>query len=272
MDTITSDQNQRIKDLLKLQRRRVRDRQGRMALEGVRLVEEGFAAGLIQDLFITPALAESQRGRSLIQTAVGHQIPVWYCAPHVLQKAGETSANTGVIAVAAIPPWATLAEPMATDAFVVWADGLADPGNLGTIIRTAAAAGAAAVALSAGTVDPWNAKVVRSAMGAAFRIPLLQAPRRELLELFASLSFAIMAADIRDAQAYHQVDLRGRTVIVVGNEATGVHEDTLARAHTRIMLPMAAGVESLNASVAAAILLYECRRQRDAASPPVIPS
>ena len=263
MDTITSTNNQRIKDLVKLHKRRAREREGRVVLEGVRLVEEGFAAGFVQELFVADTVADTVRGQALIKAAMTSGITVWHCEPRVLQKAGETAANPGVIAAATIPPWGDLKEPLAEHAFVLWADELSDPGNLGTMVRTAAAAGAVAVAVTAGSVDPWNSKVVRSSMGSVFRIPLLYRTRSQMLQLFHSLDFDIVVADIQDAELYHAVNLLGRTVITIGNEAAGVHHDTLQQARHRVTLPMLAGVESLNASVAASVLLYECRRQRD---------
>jgi len=145
----------------------------------------------------------------------------------------------------------------------VYCDRIADPGNMGTIIRTAAAAGASGVILSAGCVDLYSPKTVRSTMGAFFSIPIYTDTNADMLNRFKQQGHRILAGALTDtAKDYRDADFSGDIVIVVGNESNGVCDDILSLVDEIVKIPISDGVESLNASVAAAIMMYEWRRNR----------
>lgn len=147
--------------------------------------------------------------------------------------------------------------------FLLLGERLADPGNIGTLIRTAAAAGACGVILSEGSGDIYNPKVIRAAAGAFLRIPVIDsADFPKLIPQLKTEGLTFLAAHLQGAVLPYSLDLRGNLGILIGNEAHGLSDEVSALADFRVKLPMQAGVESLNASVAGGLLLYEVVRQR----------
>ncbi len=175
--------------------------------------------------------------------------PVWTVGDGVLAKVGSVVTPQGVMATARIPDII----PVADGDFAVELAGVADPGNAGTIVRTAVAAGAQAVVFSPESVDPWNPKTVRASAGALFRVPLAETgPKGERV-----------GADPHRGDPYHQADLTGPLTLVVGNEAHGLDQlDQSAAIDRWVSIPTAESVESLNVAAAAAILCFEIARQR----------
>jgi TrmH family RNA methyltransferase len=173
----------------------------------------------------------------------------------------STEAPQGFVAVVPMAPPAAPPRPPSTLAVI--ADGIADPGNLGTLLRTAWAAGVDVVFLSPGTVDAYNPKVVRSAMGAHFALPLVSDVNEAILQQLAGLP--LWLAQPRGGLAYDQLDARQALAFVVGQEAHGPGEFWRKRAAGAVSVPMDGRVESLNAAIAAAIILFEVRRQRGTA-------
>ena len=183
-------------------------------------------------------------------TAVDLDVPYEELAPNVIERVASTESPQPVLAVVAMR---TMELP--TDAtFVLAADRLADPGNAGTIIRSAEAAGVDAVVLTPGSVDPYNPKVVRSSAGSLFRIPVVEATL-ESLTGFRRLGTSSHRGDVYTDPVYH-----GRVAVVVGNEAHGLDDD--AAIDQWITIPHAGPAESLNVAMAATVLVFEVARQR----------
>ncbi|MCY4271528.1 MAG: RNA methyltransferase [bacterium] len=222
-------------------RRRERTEAGKFVIDGPRLLVEAVVAGLeIVDVFAEPAVD------LWADLGISIDAPTWTVADGVLARAGSVVAPQGVMATARIPE---LAPPSGGD-FVVELSGVADPGNAGTIVRSAVAAGAQAVVFSPGSVDPWNPKTVRASAGALFRVPLaVESPVGERI-----------GADPRQGRPCDQVDLTGPLTLVVGNEAHGL--DRAAAIGRWVSIPMAPSVESLNVAAAASVLCFEVARQR----------
>jgi TrmH family RNA methyltransferase len=176
--------------------------------------------------------------------------PVHELGPNVIERVASTESPQPVLAVVAMRA-AALPEPAT---FVLVADRLADPGNAGTIIRTAEAAGADAVVLTPGSVDPFNPKVVRASAGSLFRLPVVEATL-ESLEGFRRLGTSSHRGDLYTDPVYH-----GRVAVVVGNEAHGLADD--AAVDHWITIPHAGPAESLNVAMAATVLAFEVARQR----------
>ena len=202
------------------------------------------AAGVhIVDVFVEPVVdLWADLGVSL-------DAPTWTVGDGVLARVGSVVTPQGVMATARIPD----AAPEAEGDFTVELAGVADPGNAGTIVRTAVAAGAQAVVFSPESVDPWNPKVVRASAGALFRIPLAETgPKGERV-----------GADPHRGEPYDRADLTGPLTLVVGNEAHGLDQaDQSATIDRWVSIPMAESIESLNVASATAILCFEIARQR----------
>ena len=244
-----------------LQRRKARERQRLFVVEGVRSSEEALRARLVlRGALVAPSLEDAERGQALRASLVDHNVPVFDVTESELGSAADTVSPQGVLLVAAIPDRALADVTLGDRALVLALDGLQDPGNVGTMLRTAAALGAAATVALPGTVDLWNAKVVRSAMGALFHHPAVTSTWDELDAFRSARTVALWAADAAgDSVSDATGDRPARLVLAVGNEGGGLSAECRARADRLVALPIAADVESLNAAVAAGILLYTLR-------------
>ncbi len=253
---ISSPDNPRVKELRSLHRHAVRYRERLFLVEGVRLVEEALAAGLLPRLalYVAERLQETPRGAALLARLAANRAAFATTAP-ILDHVADTVTPQGVVAAVPFPELAPQ-----TEGLVLVLDQLRDPGNCGTILRTAEAAGASLVYCTSGTVDPFSPKVVRAGMGAHFRLPLRVAGWEEIAGLLAG--HQVLLAEARGGRPYDAVDWRGPTALVVGGEASGPSAEARRLATTLVSIPMAAATESLNAAVAAGILLFEARRQR----------
>jgi TrmH family RNA methyltransferase len=175
----------------------------------------------------------------------------------VMAACTDTQSPPGILMVLPIPSPA--APERLTLALVI--DGLADPGNMGTLLRTALAAGVQAAFCTPGTVDPYNSKVLRGAMGAHLHLPIIQLDAPEVQRRMEGLD--IWLAEARSGQPYTAVDWRRPAALVVGGEARGASEPVRRIASGSVHIPITAGVESLNAAIAAAVILFEVVRQRE---------
>jgi TrmH family RNA methyltransferase len=242
-----------------LKRRRARERQRLFVAEGVRAVEELVRSPLVvRGALVAPQLADAPRGAALLDAIRQRGIEVAEVDPLDFASAAETDSPQGVLAIAEIPlqPLESLRLP--ERARVVVLDAVQDPGNVGTILRTAAALGATAVVAMPGTVDLWNAKVVRSAMGALFHSPAIISTWAELDTFRAAHALTIWGADA-DGTPLAQLEAPARLALLVGNEGAGLSADGRARVERSVSLPISSTVESLNVAVATGIFLYQLR-------------
>ncbi len=259
MLTITSTSNTQVKRVRQLQRdARERVASGLCVVEGVRLAREALASSArIEAAYMTAQLLAQPVGAELAERLQQRAVSLVEVTPPVMEAMSDTETPQGVLLVLALP-----ALPFPDQGFFFIPDGVRDPGNLGTMLRTAWAAGVEAVCLPPGTVDPTNPKVLRAGMGAHFHLPLRRLGWGALQELLTGAS--VWLAEAQGAIAYGDVDWRGARVgLIVGGEAFGAGTDArrLADGH-HVRIPMAPGVESLNAASAAAILLFAAAHQR----------
>jgi TrmH family RNA methyltransferase len=242
-----------------LVRRKARERQGLFVAEGVRAVEELLASPLcIRGILSTGWHDPSPRLAGLLERARECGVEVTHVTQEELESASDTETPQGVLAVAEIPARTLGALVLPATARVVVLDALQDPGNVGTILRTAAAFGAAAVVALPGTVDLWNAKVVRSAMGIHFRHPAVAATWDELSAFLREHRIALWAADA-GGEPLSRSSAPARLAIAVGNEGAGLSAQVRDAADRVVSVPIARDVESLNVAVAAGVLLHELR-------------
>jgi len=255
---ITSTANDLVKYVRSLHRRRYRYLERRFIVEGTRAVEEAMKAGIQPAfLFHTASIAEQARASRLISEAKGCGARVEGVSAPVMEALSDTVTPSGIVAVVPMPE-CLLPCPL-TWALVV--DRLRDPGNLGTILRSASAVGVGCVMTTKGTVDAYSPKVVRAGMGAHWALKLCVdqswSQIRQALEVLQ-----VLLAVPRDGRAYWDVDWRQPTALIIGGEAEGASARAERLATDRVTIPMREGTESLNAAVAASVLLFEAARQR----------
>ncbi len=252
---ITSLQNERVKQIRELQARpRARRKTQRIVLEGTRLVLDALAQGSAPDYVLVTPDADA----ALLAALHKYNSTLLEASPEVLAHASETQAPQGVIGVFPLP----LLTPPAALSQVLILDAVRDPGNLGTLLRTAAAAGVELVLLSPDCADPYNPKVLRAGMGAHFRVPVQEADWSQIAALCGGLPVYI--ADGAGTLAYDRCDWTAGWALVIGSEAHGASADARRLAAAGVFIPLAAATESLNAAAAAAVILFEAARQRRA--------
>jgi TrmH family RNA methyltransferase len=243
-----------------LRRRKSRERHGLFVAEGTRAVEELLRSPLkIRGALVSAQFADAPRASVLRERLGAMRITVDEVTPAEFDSAAETESPQGILAVAEVPVTSLSDLPPDDVLRLLVLDAVQDPGNVGTILRTAAAFGTSATFSLPGTVDLWNAKVVRSGMGAHFHHPCLSGTWDELDAFRRDRSVEIWAADAA-GESVTGLEPPSRLAIVVGNEGAGLSRESKAHADRLVALPIAAVVESLNVAVAAGILLYELRR------------
>jgi TrmH family RNA methyltransferase len=254
---ITSAQNTKIKWVKSLQASsRTRRQEGLWVVEGVRLAEEALASGWTPKLVLhTPEPGE--RIQAAIEGFAARQVAIEMVSEAVMRSASDTETPQGILVVL---EQQSLALPDNLD-FVFIPDGVRDPGNLGTMLRTAAAAGVQAVFLPPGAVDPFLPKVVRSGMGAHFRLPIYSLDWQEIASRLATMPVYLASAG--EGLPYTQADWRSPLALIVGGEAQGAGEQAWALSPIAVQIPMPGQMESLNAAMAAGILIFEVLRQRN---------
>jgi TrmH family RNA methyltransferase len=258
---ITSAHNPRLRRVRGLlEHKKQREEERAFVVEGVRLAEEGLAAGWTPELVLFTA-GLSERGRAAVEGFAQRGAEALEIEPRLMDSLAGTATPQGLLAVFAQPPAAL---PERLD-FVLVADGLRDPGNLGMILRSAAAAGAQAALLAPSTTDAFAPKVVRAGMGAHFRLPALHLGWDAIRAACAGLE--VFLAETGGGETCWDVDLRRPLALLVGGEAAGAGPQALALRGRGITIPMPGRSESLNAAAAASILLFEVVRQRRAAAP-----
>jgi len=253
---ITSLANEKVKLARSLHRRRGREKERLFIVEGVRLCEEVLRAEVIPALlFYTPEVAVEKRAKKLLQAFADVGKRGMAVSEEVMRTISDTQTPQGLLAVVPI------SEKPPKEGLLLIVDRLRDPGNLGTILRSAWAAGVGRVVTTMGTVDTYSPKVVRGAMGAHFHVSL--APDREWKEIEPLLEVRLtLLADARGQVAYHEVDWSRPSVLIIGGEAEGASEEAKRLAQKRVYIPMPGGAESLNAAVAASIILFQAARQQ----------
>jgi len=253
---ITSLANEKVKLVRSLHRRRGREKERLFIVEGVRLCEEALRAGVTPALlFYTPAVAAEERVMRLLEAFADVGRRGVAVSEEVMRAISDTQTPPGVLVVVPI-----LEKPR-KEGLLLIVDRLRDPGNLGTILRSAWAAGVGQVVTTKGTVDIYNPKVVRGAMGAHFHLSL--APDKEWKGIEPLLEKRqILLADARGEVAYHEVDWALPSALIIGGEAKGASEEAKRLAQKKVYIPMPGGAESLNAAVAASIILFEAARRQ----------
>jgi TrmH family RNA methyltransferase len=263
---ITSTRHPLVQTLRRLSEQPQRDAAHRIVLDGPRLIEEALNAGIaIEAALLSADLAAGARVTALGSRLRAAGVRVHEAAPRVVQAASRVVTSQGIVAIARRPAAADESLLAARDLMLLVADGIQDPGNLGTMLRTAVASGVTAVALTEGTADPFQPKVLRATMGAGFRVPILQLDGARLRAAVAAYAVRVLVADPRGRAEYTEVPVAPPLAVVIGNETAGP-DPAWAAIGIGVRIPLFGPVESLNAAVAAGVLLYEIARRRRAGS------
>lgn len=259
MEYITSASNQRIRRVLELSSRaRARRREASFVIEGARLFADT-PEEFLSETFVTEDFFEGadERIREKIRRSRGVLV-----TPELLKKMSDTQTPQGVIGIARMPVW-TMEDLLGDNPLVLVLENIQDPGNLGTMVRTAEAAGASGILMSKDTVDLFNPKTVRSTMSGIFRLPaVVSDDLARSLDLLKERGVTVYAAHLGGEAAYDRLSYTGPSAFLIGNEGNGLTEEMSGRADHKLLIPMHGRIESLNAAMAAGILLYEADRQR----------
>ncbi|MGV3707290.1 MAG: TrmH family RNA methyltransferase [Gemmatimonas sp.] len=250
-----------------LQRRKAREKHGLFVAEGVRSVESLLDSPLaVRGILTAPGLEGTDRGLAILARAEQRNIPLLQVTDAEFASSASTDTPQGILAIAKVPDW-RLESPVGPARYLVL-DGVQDPGNVGTILRTAAAFGVTATVCLPGTVDIWNAKVVRSTMGAAFVHPVVAMTANAFGEFCITHKVPCWAADTEGTSLSRTGVLPERLALIVSNEGAGLSPDAAALATQRVAIAMAPGVESLNVAVATGILLHALQSPQSQAESP----
>jgi TrmH family RNA methyltransferase len=262
--TITSVSNPRIKEAAKLRDRRQRERQGRFAIDGARELLRAVGAGVrIVEAFVCPELCAGPEGQQAAAALDGGVRDCWQVTPEVFAKLAYGQRLEGVLAIAEATRPRLSDLRVASGTLIAVVAGLEKPGNVGAVLRSADAAGVAAVIVADPQTDLCNPNCIRASLGTIFTMPVAQATADEALAWLRERGARMLAARVDAERLYTDVDWRGDVAVVLGSEATGLSAEWQAGDVVPIKLPMRGAADSLNVSATAAVLFYEALRQRE---------
>ena len=255
---ITAVSNQRVKNLVNLiQKSKARREQDVFITEGVKMFQEA-DKDRIKEVYVSESFYEKGTAREKLE-----QCNYEILSDEVFKKVSDTQTPQGVLCVMKQYHYALKDLLQKENPLLLILEDIQDPGNLGTMVRTAEGAGVNGVIMTKGTVDIYNPKTIRSTMGSVYRMPFFYT--EDLLGVMKQLqdrNITLYAAHLKGNQFYHQLDFKGGTAFLIGNEGNGLKEETAKAADVYMKIPMEGKVESLNAAVASVILMYEAARQR----------
>ncbi len=268
MIRLTGSQNPIIKEVRSLKNKGARDEQGLYFIEGTRFVGEAVSEYLkgtvvLKYVIVSDSFAVSAVARNLTEPCEEKGLRVYQVPDSLLESISDTRNPQGILAVIGLERM-YLKDARVSGGLLVILDNIKDPGNMGTIIRTADAADCAGVIIPDGCVELFNPKVLRSTMGSVYHLPLWHCGSiHEAMSFCREKGFLLCASHLEGAVSIYDADLSGDTVLIIGSEAEGISEETRRYADVLVKIPMAGRAESLNASVAAGVMIFEAVRQRN---------
>ncbi len=269
--TVTSSSNSAIKELQSLKLKKHREDKKLFFIEGSRFVEEALnEEAEILKVFLSQGFLDKKGSETLVEKIKSRVISAFVLSDKLFEDIADTTTPQGIMAVVKQPQCSLENVLHGKENFIVILDSIQDPGNLGTIIRTADAAGVTGLLLSKGCVDLYNPKVLRSTMGSVFRVPVcLSGNVAEDIAFLKSKGIFVCVSHLEGASDYFDLSAGGKygnvfadIALVVGNEGSGVSEEVAVLGDMLLKIPMIGRTESLNASVAAGLLMYEVVRRR----------
>jgi TrmH family RNA methyltransferase len=260
---ISSLSNQKIKELLDIKRRKGRDKHSPFLIEGPHLIEMALNSGSqINDVLFSASFSSKENEQQFLKRLSKHTKNIFEVSEHIIARLADTETTQGIIAVAVCRSLSLEDLRPVSPALLVVIDGVQDPGNLGTIIRTSDAVAADAVILLPGTCDAFMQKTVRSTAGSIFNIPVIDSDLQALLQWLRLNKIKLAVASLDADKTIFEERLEGPLAFVFGNEAHGVCKEMIRAADLLLKVPIYGHAESLNVASAAAVCLYEALRQR----------
>ncbi|MFV9511134.1 TrmH family RNA methyltransferase [Tepidibacillus sp. LV47] len=259
VEIIQSVHNPKVKSWIRLKTKQGRNEQGLFLIEGIKNVEEVLQSG--QEV-VSIIYGEDKEIPDSWRTKMEQSkqpIHLYQVSQHIIEKLAETKTPQGFFAI--VKQELHTIETLLSHSFLLLVDEIQDPGNLGTIIRSADAAGVEGIILGDGTVDPYNGKVIRSAMGSMFHLPIVKASLDEVIPRLKESSFQVIGTSPYAKKAYFEMDYKQKTAILVGNEARGLAESRMEQVDQMVQIPFMGQAESLNVAIATSIILFERARQ-----------
>lgn len=259
---ITSTSNTRMKRLVNLRKkRRARDEEGVFLVEGIRMFRE-VPPDKLQEVFVSESFYKKEK-ETVEKVLARGNIRAELVSDTVFSHISDTKTPQGILCVVKQMDHTLNSMIKGEQRHLLVLDNLQDPGNLGTIVRTAEGAGVNGVIMSADCVDIYNPKTIRSTMGSVYRMPFCYAENlEEAIEKIKEAGIHTYAAHLLGENDYDQEDYRTSCAFFIGNEGNGLREEIAQAAQTYVKIPMSGQVESLNAAIAASVLMFEVRRQR----------
>ena len=259
MQIITSKDNENIKSIKKLKERKYRDLNNEYIIEGIKILKEAIQEKAVIKKIV---ICEECLANNIIDEKLLYEIAKYDClyvSKKIFEGLTDVSKPQGILAVVEKN---NKKDINYNEDIIVALDGLQDPGNLGTILRTLDSANLSQVIVSKDTVDAYNPKVVRSTMGAIFRVNIVEAENlKETLKEMKRHKYKVMCTDLTASKNIYEIDYN-KKILVIGNEANGISKELLDMADEKIIIPMLGKTESLNASVATSIIVYEYVRRK----------
>jgi len=261
---IISESSPLIKKVMKLHSRKGRQKYGQYFVEGIRGVEQVLENGApVEAVIYSKEIYGLHGGQAFIDRLNCSNLKIYQVEKNLFKKIGDTVTPQYVLAVVKMKDYLLNNIFVNSRLLLVIVDGVQDPGNLGTIIRTADAAGADGILLLKGTTDPYNPKCVRSTMGSIFSLPVIRVDNiQENFEILKEHKINIIAASLDGDVPYYRQDFTGNIAIIIGSEAVGISQEVCKYVNQFTSIPMAGKAESLNAAVACGIFLYKAVEQR----------
>ncbi len=254
---ITSRDNVHIKHVKKLKEKKFRAESLQFIVEGFRFVEEALASSfIVEEVFVKESSLEKFNDKL---NKYIENMKIFVVSDNVFKAISSTENSQGILALVNMK----VSNPEVNRGVYILVDQVQDPGNLGTIIRTAQGAGCVGVILTKGTVDVYNEKTLRSTMGSIFKIPIIEDVNLYFTKTLLSKEYKLVSSSLDTDDNFYDVDLKGNIIIAVGNEGNGISDEVYELSSYKVKIPMPGNSESLNVSIAAAIMIYESLRQKN---------
>lgn len=258
MEKIQGKDNSLIKYVKKLKDKKYRVKESAFIVEGFRFVDEALKSGFkIPYLFVSQGAANNDSYLNLLNI-ITDETKAYMVTDAIIKEISDTETPQGIVAVVKMGEYSFETKK---NGFYVLVDKIQDPGNMGTIIRTSHAAGALGVIYTKGTVDVYNEKTLRSTMGSIFHIPLIEDNDLSILKELKLKGFKLIVSSLETSKNFFEEDLTCNLIVCIGNEGNGVSHEVYSLSDEKVKIPMPGKAESLNASVAAGIMIYEIVRQ-----------
>ena len=258
---ISSKDNERVKYTKSLLKSKNRQKESKYIIEGYRILTLAIECEADLDyVFINETFEEKKEHKNFLNILEEKNIKVFRTTNKIFKELVDTENTQGILGVIKFKERKIEHNIKCDDKFVLILDRIQDPGNMGTIIRTADAAGVDAIIALKGCVDIYNPKVIRSTMGSIFDMNIIHCTQEECLKELKSKDFKIVSSFLNTDNFYHETKYHDRTALVIGNEANGVNDDLIEASDLLVKIPIYGNAESLNAAISSAILMYEIKK------------